>query len=96
MIKGDYAYVSLDKKVIDYIYSDTKSIEFDQRLLLDKNEKEILLSGYIDSRIEEVNKITKDFNIKEVKFNYENENLELNFKFQNSKTNALKQIFTMK
>ena len=96
LIKGDYAYVSLDKKVIDYIYSDTKSIEFDQRLLLDKNEKEILLSGYIDSRIEEVNKITKDFNIKEVKFNYENENLELNFKFQNSKTNALKQIFTMK
>lgn len=82
LINGDYAYVSLDKEVIDHIYSDTKSIEFSQSLLLDKNEKEILFSGYVDSRIEEVNKITKDYNIEEVRFNYENENLELNFQFE--------------
>ena len=92
-IKGDYAYVSLDNTMIEHIASGEMSKEFTKNLLIDKNEDDILFSGYIDSRIDEVNKITKEYAIREVKFNYENKSLSLNFQFENSEVNPLRQIF---
>lgn len=95
-VKGDYAYVSLDNIMIEHIASGQESMEFTKDLLIDKNEADILFSGYIDNRIDEVNKITKEYSIREVKFNYENKSLALNFQFENSEINPLRQIFNLK
>lgn len=93
IIRGDYAYVSLDNNVIEHIEANQKSEIIKQNILLDENENKILFSGYLDNRIKEVKDVIQPYAIKEMKLNYEDQSLVMKFKFTDDKLNPLKYLF---
>lgn len=95
-VTDDYVYVSLDESVIDHLTSRVNSSELVAKLKLKENDEDILFSGFVDSRMTDFNDVTKAYNLEEVKFNYENQNFEINLRFKNRNINPLKQIFSLK
>lgn len=95
IIRGDYAYVSLDKSVIDHIASYTKSDALRETNLMDRSDDDILFSGYFNNGIKEVRDRIKSYAVEEIKFNYEDQKLELRFQFNDDDVNPLRQILAI-
>lgn len=95
IIRGDYAYVSLDKSVIDHIESHTKSDALKENNLMARSDEDILFSGYFNNRIKEVRDKIQSYAVEEIRFNYEDKKLELKFQFDDENVNPLRQILAI-
>jgi hypothetical protein len=96
LIKDGYMYVSLDRKVIEYIQSNSSTSIDPAELGIDiNNSSDHLLSVYGDNGFKEISAYANRFSIKDYTLNYKENSMLFHFNLQDENTSSLKQLLAL-